>query len=147
MAKIGGRGHDLLAIDEADPNSKYGQIWRSDPPEPRAFYTDDEGMDYDIVETVEQVERLLDALDHIMRVTRQANTMTNRLKWIDLRAKSALENTEEWRQYDYPRNRQRAKDNLRRRYRELRELFLEFNSSGQTAFREDAERALEDAGL
>lgn len=58
-------------------------------------------------------ERFTDALDHIMRVARQSDTMTKRLKFIELRAKSALEGTDEWREYDYPKNRNRDRERLR----------------------------------
>lgn len=95
----------------------------------------------------EELERYADALDHIMRVSRQANTMTNRLKWIDLRCKSALEETEEWRAYDYPRNRQQARDNLRRRYRDLRDLFVKLYDAQGDKFEDTGEQALEKAGL
>ncbi len=65
----------------------------------RHMFTDSDGNDYDC-------EDMVDALDHIMRVTRQASTMTKRLKFVELRAKSALENTDEWQDYDYPTNRE-----------------------------------------
>lgn len=74
------------------------------------MYRDDDGNNYDI-------ENLIDALDHIMRVSRQSHSMTKRLKFLELRAKSALEGTDEWRDYDYPRNRARAEESVRKRLR------------------------------
>ncbi len=81
----------------------------------RMMYTDNDGKSYDI-------EGMIDALDHIMRVSRQANTITTRLKMIELRAKSALEGTDEWKDYDYPTNRAGQRENLRKRFREAKRL-------------------------
>ena len=33
----------------SEDSPAYGQLWASDPPEPRAMYTDDEGQDWDIL--------------------------------------------------------------------------------------------------
>jgi len=38
-----------LRVEEADPNSMYGQFWVKDATESRAMYTDSDGKDYDIV--------------------------------------------------------------------------------------------------
>jgi len=91
-----------------------------DNPRSRLMYVDEDGNAYD-------VENMVDALDHIMRVTRQAHRMTNRLKFIELRAKSVLEGTEEWRDYDYPKNRQKEQENWRRRYKGLEEAILKLS--------------------
>ena len=51
MTEIKGRpGLDDLVLREADPNSQYGQMWVSSGDEPRGWYTDDEGKDYDILD-------------------------------------------------------------------------------------------------
>jgi len=52
VAEIKGReGLDDLVLREADPNSVYGQLWVSDlRAVSRAMYTDENGIDYDIVE-------------------------------------------------------------------------------------------------
>lgn len=39
-----------LRVEEADPNSQYGQFWVKDATESRAMYTDSEGRDWDIVD-------------------------------------------------------------------------------------------------
>jgi len=51
VAEIKGReGLDDLVLREVDPNSKYGQFWVRSGDEPRGWYTDDEGKDYDILD-------------------------------------------------------------------------------------------------
>lgn len=73
---------------------------------------------------LKHLEACLDALDHIVRVCGQSHRMTKRTYWIQARAQSAIDNDEAWRAYDYPRNRQQAKDNLRKRFRQAK-LLLE----------------------
>jgi hypothetical protein len=60
-----------------------------------------------------------DALDHIYRVCHQSNTMTKRLYWIMARCRSALDGGDDWRNFDYPRNRSMQKENLREKNRAL----------------------------
>lgn len=45
-----------------------------------------------------------DALDHIMRVAKASRTQTRRLRWIESRARCALEGGEDWRDIDLPKN-------------------------------------------
>lgn len=126
--------------------AKHRQLWIKEGDEPRAYYTDNDGVDYDI-------ENLIDALDHIMRVTRQASTMTKRLKFIELRAKSALENTDDWREYDYPTNREPTMKRLRVRAQEAEanveklKAILYGAAKGQGFWEDDVDFMLEEAGL
>jgi hypothetical protein len=50
-------------------------------------------------------ERLLDALDHVVRVARNCARPTRRLYWIRARCQSAIDGDEAWREYDYPKMR------------------------------------------
>ena len=65
----------------------------------------------------EQVERYVDALDHIMRVCRNTDVQTKRLLWIEKRADCAINGSEDWREYDYPKVRKAAKENVELRER------------------------------
>jgi hypothetical protein len=67
----------------------------------------------------DQLERYEDALDHIWRVCGQSVQMSKRTYWIQARARSALDGDEKWREFDYPRNRQRQRENLRAKLRDL----------------------------
>jgi hypothetical protein len=62
-----------------------------------------------------KLERLTDALDHIMRICHMSVNMSKRTYWIAQRAQSALENDEKWREFDYPVNRKRQEERLRER--------------------------------
>ena len=102
-----------LKIYDADLNNPtmIAQFWVDDPDnDPRAMFTQALRLAYDI-------GKLIDALDHILRVSRQSNTRTRRLKWIQMRAESALEGNEAWRDYDIPKNRTQARERLRERLR------------------------------
>ena len=70
-------------------------------------------------------EPLIDALDHIMRVCRNTDVQTKRLLWIEKRAECAINGTEEWREYDYPKVRKAAKENngLRDRIEQLEAVY------------------------
>ena len=59
----------------------------------------------------QRIEQFTDALDHIMRVCRNTDVQTKRLLWIEKRAQCAIEGSEEWREYDYPKVRKAAKEN------------------------------------
>lgn len=45
----------------------------------------------------------VDALDHIMRVARKSRTQSRRLRWIEARARCALEGGEDWKELDLPK--------------------------------------------
>jgi hypothetical protein len=57
-----------------------------------------------------QNELLIDALDHINRTTKGSRTQTRRLRWISLRAESAINGDDKWRESDLPK---KAKLSLR----------------------------------
>ena len=50
-----------------------------------------------------EIERLRDALDHIMRVSDESRSVSRRNRWITQRAKSALADNEDWRDFDTPK--------------------------------------------
>jgi len=52
----------------------------------------------------DEIERMTDALDHIARVARASRTQTRRLRWIEARARCALDGTEDWKAIDLPRS-------------------------------------------
>lgn len=52
----------------------------------------------------EERERYTDALDHIMRTCHGSRTQTRRIRFIGLRAKCAIEGTDEWRVAQLPVN-------------------------------------------
>jgi hypothetical protein len=90
-------------------------------------------------------EQLVDALDHIQRTCAGSRTQTRRLRWIALRAKCAIEGSDEWRVADVPIN-----DPLVERLRELLKMIFpiaaaEFQQlvSGYTA-PEDQRRLADD---
>lgn len=56
----------------------------------------------------EYVEGVVDALDHIARVCRGSRTRTRRLRWIELRAESAINGNSDWREADLPKHDPRA---------------------------------------
>ena len=60
--------------------------------------------------TQEQNEILIDALDHIMRTAHGSRTQTRRLRWIAERARCAIDGKEDWRDIDLPK---KAKLSLR----------------------------------
>lgn len=70
------------------------------------------GIEIDITELPRKVcaepqsieDRYQDALNHIMKICDQSSTRTKRIKWIEHRAKCAL-NGGNWREVAYPRNR------------------------------------------
>ena len=68
-----------------------------------------------------RIEQFTDALDHIMRVCRNTDVQTKRLLWIEKRAQCAIEGSDDWREYDYPKVRKAAKENgeLRERIEQL----------------------------
>ncbi|KKK72759.1 hypothetical protein LCGC14_2900660, partial [marine sediment metagenome] len=74
-----------------------------------------------------RIEQFTDALDHIMRVCRNTDVQTKRLLWIEKRAQCAIEGSEDWREYDYPKVRKAAKENheLRERIEQLEEAARE----------------------
>lgn len=45
----------------------------------------------------------VDALDHIMRAARRSRTQSRRLRWIEARARCALEGGEDWKELDLPK--------------------------------------------
>jgi len=47
-------------------------------------------------------EGFVDALDHISRVCRASRTQTRRLRWIEARARCAVEGGQDWRDLDLP---------------------------------------------
>lgn len=53
---------------------------------------------------IERNERaeLIDALDHIARVCRSSRTQTRRIRWIEARARNAVEGGEDWRDLNIP---------------------------------------------
>lgn len=53
-------------------------------------------------------ENYRDALEHIMKICDQSSTRTKRIKWIEHRAKCAL-NGGNWRNIAYPKNRSRTR--------------------------------------
>jgi hypothetical protein len=53
--------------------------------------------------TKQENERLKDALEHIIKTTKQASQQTVRLKWIRYRANAALNNTD-WQDFKRPKN-------------------------------------------
>jgi hypothetical protein len=73
-------------------------------------------------ELQEDVERLTDALDHIMRTARNGHRYTRRQRWIVARAQSAIDNDEKWREYDIPRPRKQQQENLRERVKAANKL-------------------------
>ncbi len=78
-------------------------------------------------------EPLIDALDHIMRVCRNTDVQTKRLLWIEKRAECAINGSEDWREYDYPKVRKAAKENgeLRERIEQLEAALGELIKSCQ----------------
>jgi hypothetical protein len=66
-------------------------------------------------DVIKRLVKARDALDHIVRVANMSNTMSKRVYWIASRAESALNGDEKWRNFDYPRNRVREKESLRKR--------------------------------
>ncbi len=76
-------------------------------------------------EQKQRIEQFTDALDHIMRVYRNTDVQTKRLLWIEKRAQCAIEGSEDWREYDYPKVRKAAKENgeLRERIEQLEAAF------------------------
>lgn len=48
------------------------------------------------------IEAYVDALDHIVRVCHASRTQTRRLRWIEARAKGAIEGNQDWRDLDIP---------------------------------------------
>ncbi len=91
-------------------------------------------------------EPLSDALDHIMRVCRNTDVQTKRLLWIEKRAECAINGSEDWREYDYPKVRKAAKENngLRDRIKQL-EAAIENALHSLHAQRTPSQKALEDA--
>ena len=83
----------------------------------------DEDRDADCVLTwaADALGQATDALDHIMRVCRNTDVQTKRLLWIEKRAQCAIEGSDDWREYDYPKVRKAAKENhdLRERIEQL----------------------------
>lgn len=57
-----------------------------------------------VVDSDVDVSDLIDALDHIFRVARASRTQTRRLKWIEARARCALEGGDDWKDLDIPRS-------------------------------------------
>lgn len=49
------------------------------------------------------VETLVDALDHIARVCRGSRTQTRRIRWIEMRARCAIEGGQDWREAEIPK--------------------------------------------
>ncbi len=72
-----------------------------------------------------ELEICQDALDHIMRICRQSDMQTKRLRWIEVRARCALEGGTDWREYDYPKNRDRDRNRLRRKIAQLQAITSE----------------------
>jgi len=52
--------------------------------------------------TEEDVEVYRDALDHIMRTAKASRTQSRRDRWIASRAESALNDTTDWKNENYP---------------------------------------------
>lgn len=50
----------------------------------------------------DEIEDLIDAIDHIMRVANASRTQTRRMRWIVQRCKSALLGDDDWRDIDIP---------------------------------------------
>lgn len=72
---------------------------------------------------IERPERseLVDALDHIARVCRASRTQTRRIRWIEARARNAVEGGEDWRELDVP-----SQDPVIGGYRAMLELVYPF---------------------
>lgn len=66
-------------------------IFRDEPP-PEARDPDADGW-----------EEVIDALDHIARVCRGSRTQTRRIRWIEARARCALEGGRDWRELQLPK--------------------------------------------
>lgn len=63
----------------------------------------------------------VDALDHIMRAARRSRTQSRRLRWIEARARCALEGGEDWKELDLPRFSESNQRYLQARIAELEE--------------------------
>lgn len=63
----------------------------------------------------------VDALDHIMRTARRSRTQSRRLRWIEARARCALEGGEDWKELDLPRFSESNQRYLQARIAELEE--------------------------
>lgn len=63
----------------------------------------------------------VDALDHIMRTARRSRTQSRRLRWIEARARCALEGGEDWKALDLPRFSESNQRYLQARIAELEE--------------------------
>lgn len=61
----------------------------------------------------------VDALDHIMRVARKSRTQSRRLRWIEARARCALEGGEDWKDLDLPKFSESSQRYLQARIAEL----------------------------
>lgn len=63
----------------------------------------------------------VDALDHIMRTARRSRTQSRRLRWIEARARCALEGGEDWKELDLPRFSESNQRYLKARIADLEE--------------------------
>lgn len=61
----------------------------------------------------------VDALDHIMRAARRSRTQSRRLRWIEARARCALEGGEDWKELDLPKFSENNQRYLQARIAEL----------------------------
>lgn len=76
-------------------------------------------------QTRADIERYVDALDHIARVSRHARERTRRIRWIEARAMSAINGNEDWRELDLPKHAKSAaeqKEIIRRQAERIAEL-------------------------
>jgi len=68
-----------------------------------------------------ECKELRDALEHIERTAKASYSQTRRIRWIELRARGALDGTDEWRTVHLPSNRDAASERVRLKHR-IREL-------------------------
>ena len=106
--------HNALAMTERDTHVR---ISRDSLSRVYGAYVSDQARNAIAVEHFNQLRPLRDALGHIERTARGSRQQSRRIRWIELRARGALDGTDEWRTADLPKNVDGASERVRLKHR------------------------------
>jgi len=106
--------YNALAMTERDTHVR---ISRDSLSRVYGAYVSDQARNAIAVEHFNQLRPLRDALGHIERTARGSRQQSRRIRWIELRARGALDGTDEWRTADLPKNVDGASERVRLKHR------------------------------